>query len=264
METYVVKEIREYEESIRMGLSRRQLLCSILAILSAVGMYFGLRRFVGTEVIGWLCILVAIPFALAGFVRFQGMTAEKFAPIWIEADKNYVHLGWGALLEHLTQQGVFRTPPTLEVYSAFLLGMFRRISVPFDCTRSLLVQLHDMGYRTGLITNGSSETQRAKLRNLGIEDCFDQIVITGEFGVHKPEPEPFLAIARWIGAKPEELLYVGDNPLNDVDASRKAGMIPVWVRTTGTWVFPDIEKPPLQIDHIRELPALLDNLKKKE
>ena len=78
METYVVKEIREYEESILMGLNKRQLLCSILAILSAVGMYFGLRRFVGTEIIGWLCILVAIPFALAGFVRFQGMTAEKF------------------------------------------------------------------------------------------------------------------------------------------------------------------------------------------
>ena len=78
METYVVKEIREYEESILMGLNKRQLLCSVLAILSAVGMYFGLRRFVGTEIIGWLCILVAIPFALAGFVRFQGMTAEKF------------------------------------------------------------------------------------------------------------------------------------------------------------------------------------------
>ena len=41
METYVVKEIREYEESILMGLNKRQLLCSILAILSAVGMYFG-------------------------------------------------------------------------------------------------------------------------------------------------------------------------------------------------------------------------------
>ena len=86
METYVVKEIREYEESILMGLNKRQLLCSILAILSAVGMYFGLRRFVGTEIIGWLCILVAIPFALAGFVRFQGMTAEKFVIQFIRSE----------------------------------------------------------------------------------------------------------------------------------------------------------------------------------
>lgn len=200
------------------------------------------------------------PYFCSYFDVAEGMTSERFAPIWIEADKNFVHLGWGALLAHLTEVGVFRTPPTLEVYSAFLLGMFRRISVPFDCTRSLLVELNEMGYKTGLITNGSGETQRAKLRNLGIEDCFDQVVITGEFGVHKPEPEPFLAIARWLGAKPKELLYVGDNPLNDVEASRNAGMIPVWVRTTGTWVYPDIEKPALQIDHIRELPDLLKTL----
>ena len=62
METYVVKEIREYEESILMGLNKRQLLCSILAILSA------------------------IPFALAGFVRFQGMTAEKFVIQFIRSE----------------------------------------------------------------------------------------------------------------------------------------------------------------------------------
>ena len=55
-------------------------------------------------------------------------------------------------------------------------------------------------------------------------------------------------------------MYVGDNPLNDVQASREAGFIPVWVRTTGTWVYPDIEKPECQIDHIRELPALLAQL----
>ena len=86
METYVVKEIREYEEAILMGLNKRQLLCSVLAILAAAGMYFGLRRFVGTEVIGWLCILVAIPFAFAGFVRFQGMTAEKFVIQFIRSE----------------------------------------------------------------------------------------------------------------------------------------------------------------------------------
>ncbi len=200
------------------------------------------------------------PYFVSYFDVTPGMTAEKLTPIWIEADKNCVHLGWGKVIEYLAEHGVFRTVPELPVYSAFLFGMFRRISIPFDCTKSLLDGLRKAGYKTGLITNGSGETQRAKLRNLGIEDCFDQIVITGEFGVHKPAPEPFLAAARWLGAEPSELLYVGDNPLNDVQASREAGYVPVWVRTTGTWVFPDIEKPALQIDHIRELPALLETL----
>lgn len=197
------------------------------------------------------------------FDMASGMTPERFAPIWCDADKAYVHLGWGRLLEEMTKQGVFRTPPTLDEYSAFVLSEFRRVSVPFDDTQSLLHTLREQGYKLGLITNGSGETQRAKLRNLGLENSFDQVVITGEFGAHKPSPEPFLAAARWLGAKPASLLYVGDNPLNDVEASRNAGYIPVWVRTTGTWAYPDIEQPELQIDHIRQLPALLEALQRR-
>lgn len=200
------------------------------------------------------------PYFCSYFDVSPGLTPDKLAPIWIEADKQCVHLGWQAVIDFLAQQGVFRTAPALPVYSAFLLGWFRRVSVPFPETRQLLADLQKAGYKTGLITNGSGETQRAKLRNLDLQDSFDQVVITGEFGVHKPAPEPFHAIARWLGAKPQQLLYVGDNPLNDVQASRDAGFVPVWVRTTGTWVFPEIEKPELQIDHICELPALLQKL----
>ena len=69
-----------------MGLNKRQLLCSALAIVSAVGIYFGFRHFVGVEVIGWLCILLAIPFALAGFVRIQGMTVERFLVQFIRSE----------------------------------------------------------------------------------------------------------------------------------------------------------------------------------
>ena len=201
------------------------------------------------------------PYFCSYFDVSSGMTPERLAPIWCQADKDFVHLGWGRMLSEMTKQGVFRTPPTLEVFSAFLLGMFRRISVPFPETKPLLRQLRADGYKLGLITNGSGATQRAKLRNLNLENSFDQVVITGEFGEHKPSAAPFLAAARWLGAKPGELLYVGDNPLNDVDASRNAGYIPVWVRTTGTWVYPDIAKPDLQIDHIRELPELLESLR---
>lgn len=44
------KEIRDYQESIFFGLSTRQFLCSLLAVGTAVGIYFGLRPFVGSEV----------------------------------------------------------------------------------------------------------------------------------------------------------------------------------------------------------------------
>ena len=86
METYIVKEIRSYEESIFMGLSKRQFFCSLLAIATAVTVYFGLRNLVGVEIVGWLCMLAALPFALMGFVRYHGMTAEKFFVAFIRSE----------------------------------------------------------------------------------------------------------------------------------------------------------------------------------
>lgn len=78
MEVKMNKEIRDYQESLFFGLDFRQCVFSVLAILSAVGIYFGVRDTVGDEVTGWLCILGAAPFAACGFFKYHGMTAEQF------------------------------------------------------------------------------------------------------------------------------------------------------------------------------------------
>ncbi len=77
MEIKMNREIRDYQENIFFGLNLRQLLCSLLAVGVAVGVYFGLRDALGAETVGWVCILCAAPFAALGFVRYNGMTAEK-------------------------------------------------------------------------------------------------------------------------------------------------------------------------------------------
>lgn len=80
MEIKINKEIRGYTESMFFGLNMRQFLFSVLAIGVAVGIYFGLRNHLGTETVSWLCIMGAVPFAAMGFLKYNGMTAEKF--IW--------------------------------------------------------------------------------------------------------------------------------------------------------------------------------------
>ena len=57
-------------------------------------------------------------------------------------------------------------------------------------------------------------------------------------------------------------MYVGDHPLNDVEGSRRVGYTPVWVKTTGTWFFDDIEKAPYEVDTVAELPELLAKIDK--
>ena len=71
------------------GLSFRQCLFSVLAILAALGIYFVTRKYAGEQVTGWLCILGAAPFAACGFFRYHGMTAEQFAWVVIKSELLY-------------------------------------------------------------------------------------------------------------------------------------------------------------------------------
>lgn len=63
------------------------------------------------------------------------------------------------------------------------------------------------GVRTGLISNsvGSDIYDRAVL-----DELFEAIVISGEVGLHKPQPEIFRLGAEQIGLPPEQCIFVDD------------------------------------------------------
>lgn len=87
MEVKINKEIRQYSEKIFFGLSLRQFICSALACIVAVGIYFIFKPILNnTGTVSWLCMAGAVPFALIGFVRYNGMTAEQFVMAWIKSE----------------------------------------------------------------------------------------------------------------------------------------------------------------------------------
>ena len=86
MEVKINKEIRQYTESIFFGLSLRQFICSALACAVAVGIYFLFKPIVDTGIVSWLCMAGALPFVLLGFVKYNGMTAEKFFVAWVKSE----------------------------------------------------------------------------------------------------------------------------------------------------------------------------------
>ncbi|MEM5768494.1 MAG: PrgI family protein [Bacillota bacterium] len=83
MEVKINREIRDYTESMFFGLSLRQFVFSLLAIFVAVGLYFALKQRLGTETVSWVCVLGAAPFAAMGFIKYNGMTAERFLQAWV-------------------------------------------------------------------------------------------------------------------------------------------------------------------------------------
>ena len=84
MEININKDIREYTEGVFFGLNLRQLICSGLAVASAVAVYFGARNIVSKDVITYLCIAAAVPFAAIGFIKYNGMPFEQIIVAWFK------------------------------------------------------------------------------------------------------------------------------------------------------------------------------------
>ena len=63
------------------------------------------------------------------------------------------------------------------------------------------------GVPTGLISNSWGGTT---YDNADIDELFDAVVISGEVGLHKPEPEIFHLGAQRLGVPPEECVFVDD------------------------------------------------------
>ena len=85
----------------------------------------------------------------------------------------------------------------------------------------------------GLISNGPSYEQRAKLRQAGLDGYFRATTVSGDLGKPKPAPEIFEVALQSLGALAAESVHVGNNYGHDVVGARGAGMDAVWLRTKG-------------------------------
>lgn len=97
----------------------------------------------------------------------------------------------------------------------------------------LLQSLKDQNIKLGLLTNGNVETQRNKVSLLKIEKYFDAILYARTLGVcyEKPNPKAFSAVLSALHTKPEEAIYIGDNPHTDFLGAKKLGIKTIRLQT---------------------------------
>lgn len=89
-------------------------------------------------------------------------------------------------------------------------------------------------FALGMVTNGLSCLQREKVAASGLGPAFGVIVVSGEVGCGKPEPEPFLTGLQRLAIPPEAAIMVGDSLERDVAGAQAAGVRSVWLNRTGS------------------------------
>ncbi|WP_028596439.1 HAD family hydrolase [Paenibacillus assamensis] len=105
---------------------------------------------------------------------------------------------------------------------------FPRFARPFPHTVEILSWLEEQQIKIGMITNGFTRFQTANLDALQIKEYFDEILISEQEGTRKPEKEIFVRALQRLKVEANEALYVGDHPINDVQASIDVGMKGIW------------------------------------
>ncbi|BDM66102.1 dUMP phosphatase [Shewanella sp. NFH-SH190041] len=88
--------------------------------------------------------------------------------------------------------------------------------------------------RLGIITNGFTELQQARLVQTGLDNVFDLMVISEQVGAAKPDLAIFKhALGKMANTVPQRVLMVGDNLQTDIRGGINAGMHTCWYNAAG-------------------------------
>ena len=113
-------------------------------------------------------------------------------------------------------------------FSARFSAVREAITVCFPGAVEGLEGLRARGVRLGLITNGGSATQRAKIERFDLARHFDHIQIEGEVGFGKPEEQAYRHALAALGVEAHEAWIVGDNLEWEVSVPQRLGLRGVW------------------------------------
>ena len=96
--------------------------------------------------------------------------------------------------------------------------------IPRPDVKHTVIELSRRGYCLGIIANTITETEIPDwLEADGLTSYFKAVVLSSKFRHRKPGPEIYLEAARRAGVSPARSVYVGDNPIRDVEGTRLAG-----------------------------------------
>lgn len=100
---------------------------------------------------------------------------------------------------------------------------------------AVLEELRERRMRTAVLTNHYSlAEQRRKLAECELTHFVDDLFVSAELGLTKPDPAAFQAVLDACGAEAAETVMVGDSLASDVEGALAAGIRAVWLNRHGT------------------------------
>lgn len=185
---------------------------------------------------------------------------------WIGAPLDVFLIALGAVVAtgHNNAEALRLFRPDIDLASEYAAreaaGRGERIeeSDLYPDVRPALSALRRAGLWVGIVGN---QTARAAELLRALDLPADLIATSGEWGVAKPDPEFFARVMAEAPGAPEEIVYVGDHPANDVLPAKAAGLRAAHLRR-GPWGHLWAESPEARSAdwRVRSLTELCDDV----
>lgn len=151
------------------------------------------------------------------------------------------------------QLGIVWNEGYVDHYRAELL----RETKPYKGTHDILVYLRDR-VLLGLISNAyDAIEQRKRIEVSGLADFFEQVIIAGEVGLAKPDPDIFILMSRKLGVNPAECLFIGDSIKYDISGAKRAGMQTVLINGKGNLI---THEPDYKVNDMQQLAGIMEGI----
>jgi putative hydrolase of the HAD superfamily len=172
--------------------------------------------------------------------RLWSISKERSRTFWLEVYANFLSdVGVSDGVDELAER-------LYEAFSDLSNYRLHGDAIP------TLERLQAGGYALGVISNFEDWLERL-LDALDVTRYFPVRVISGIEGVEKPDPKIFRIALERADVEPSASVYVGDHPYFDIEAARRAGMLPVLIDRRGR--YPDADG--IRITSLEDLPGAL-------
>ena len=162
----------------------------------------------------------------------------------------------GRFVDLFTAYGIVceDVPGFCKRYQEYLGSIYKYMDESLEICKSLMGKC-----RQFVVTNGVTATQLGKLKAAGFCEVMEDIFISEQLGVPKPQKEFFdIVLMRLSGVPLDRILIVGDSLTSDMKGGNLAGITTCWYNPAGLQNTTEI-KTDFIIRNLKEVSQILED-----
>jgi putative hydrolase of the HAD superfamily len=160
--------------------------------------------------------------------------SRKYSDQWFEQVRkgriSYKEMQRNRLIQAFKEKNINIMIRQADLIQKNYLNQQKRIDL-LPQIRELFNEASRNKLKMGVITNGSSQHQRMKIKQLNLQKWINEenMLVSDDVGCAKPNPAIFKILEQRMQLNRSETYYIGDSFENDVMGAKSAGWKSIWL-----------------------------------